>query len=298
MTRTIMQFPEENKKLNHYCRVYILLASHADKAVILRNGPSEWTQMVVWNTATDNFEYGQWIKGGLKVRQCDLSPKGKHLIYFVQKYHAEDPAYTTFTAISKPPNFTALTLWPLGDSWHGGGFFISDTELWLNHPADKKQADPRHPNTKFTLVALPEIYKHHIKNYEPFIDFYRRVRDGWSIHGTFEAPEGAGNWEFKYPTCERKHPTQHYTLIVTVLSTLKEFIQEFYLKDTQTNEQFLLTDVSWADFDHAGRLIMVRYGMILAGDLSQKLLSAQVLVDLNSQKPVVTDSDKITTCRE
>ena len=120
------------------CRLSVLLARSAPVAIVLRRGPTKWVQMLRWQTDRDDFESGQWFKGRIYERRCDLTPNGSHLIYFAADFKEprvekrsvdEAPSSTTraryysWTAISKPPFLTALALWPKGDCWHGGGLF-------------------------------------------------------------------------------------------------------------------------------------------------------------------------------
>ena len=98
------------------CRLSVILARDAPVGVIFRRGPTNWTQVIRWNTATDTFDAGQWFKGRIYERRCDLSPSGEKLIYFAAKHHLArnpDPSYrSSWTAISKIPYLTALALWP------------------------------------------------------------------------------------------------------------------------------------------------------------------------------------------
>src|SRR5689334_17597784 len=109
------------------CRLFMILARRAPRAVIFRRGPSDWFQLILWHTDADEIEYGQWFHGRIYVRRSDLSPDGSLLIYFARKITGRtlaDRAYTyAWTAISRPPYYTALALWPKGDCWHGGGLF-------------------------------------------------------------------------------------------------------------------------------------------------------------------------------
>ena len=61
-------------------RTSVLFAARAPKAVILRRGPRVHYQLILWNTARDTFEPGQWMRGN--VRLADLSPSGDKLLYF------------------------------------------------------------------------------------------------------------------------------------------------------------------------------------------------------------------------
>jgi hypothetical protein len=110
--------------------VYAILARSTPVGIILRRGPSKQVLLIKWNLGSDTLEYGQWFKGRIYERRCDLSPSGDLLLYFAAKY--KEPM-RSWTAISKPPYLTALALWPKGDGWGGGGFFDSELSVQLNH---------------------------------------------------------------------------------------------------------------------------------------------------------------------
>ncbi|MBB3797602.1 hypothetical protein LN461_16595 [Xanthomonas arboricola] len=111
-------------------RLYVLLARDARTGVIFRRGPSKQVQLIRWDLRTDTFEHGQWFKGRIYERRCDLSPSGRLLVYFAAKHKGD---FGTWTALSRPPFFTALALWPKGDAWGGGGAFEDEQTLLLNH---------------------------------------------------------------------------------------------------------------------------------------------------------------------
>src|SRR5258708_36865094 len=118
----------------HYCRLSIILAREAHKAVIFRKGPTRWVELIVWNTDTDTFEEGQWFHGRVYDRRSDLSPNGSKLIYLAAKYQRHNPEYSSvWTAISKPPYLTALALWPNGGTNGGGGDFENKDVGRINH---------------------------------------------------------------------------------------------------------------------------------------------------------------------
>ena len=117
------------------CRLCGLLARDVPRAVILRRGPSRRVQLLLWSTDTDTFVEGQWFYGRIYEWGCDLSPDGKLFLYLARKAKTQERqmSRTThkWTALSRPPYFTALALWPCGDSWNGGGMFLSHHSLWL-----------------------------------------------------------------------------------------------------------------------------------------------------------------------
>ncbi|MBL8589771.1 MAG: hypothetical protein JNK46_14665 [Methylobacteriaceae bacterium] len=111
-------------------RLYALVARTARRAVVFRRGPSKRVRMLVWNLASDTLEPGQWVKGRVYERRCDLSPDGEFVACFVANHRQP---YYAWTTISRPPFFTALQLWPKGDCWGGGGLFESGAHFRLNH---------------------------------------------------------------------------------------------------------------------------------------------------------------------
>jgi hypothetical protein len=111
-------------------RIYAILARRSPVAVIFRRGPSKNVLLIRWDTSRDTFEHGQWLKGRIYERRCDLSPDGDLLLYFAANY--KQP-YGSWTAISRPPYLTAVAMWPKGDAWGGGGHFISQHRIALNH---------------------------------------------------------------------------------------------------------------------------------------------------------------------
>ena len=112
------------------CTLHALFASASPKAVIYRRGPSKHTCLIAWDRSDDTFRVGQWFKGAVKPSWCGLSPNGEWLVSFLAKYRGP---FGTWTNLSKPPYFTAVSLWPVGHTWSGGGWFLSDDEMVLGH---------------------------------------------------------------------------------------------------------------------------------------------------------------------
>ncbi|MFK3779741.1 hypothetical protein [Agrobacterium sp. NPDC089420] len=164
-------------------RLYAILARSARTGVIFRRGPSRQVQLIRWDLRNDTFEHGQWLKGRIYERRCDLSPSGELLVYFAATNRAP---YGSWTAISKPPFFTALALWPKGDAWGGGGIFESEKTLLLNHSIGD--------DVSFQLAKGFRLKRGmHVKpcgewsgrgEDEP-VNSYMREREGWRVaeHG-------------------------------------------------------------------------------------------------------------------
>ena len=110
-------------------RLFILLAPEASVGVVIRRGPSSQVLLIKWDLEEDTFEHGQWLKGRIYERRCDLSPDGKLLLYFASDQRR---AMSSWTAVSRPPYLTALALWPESDTFGGGGIFESRTKVLLD----------------------------------------------------------------------------------------------------------------------------------------------------------------------
>ena len=67
-------------------RIHAILAREADKAVVFRRGPSSKTAILEWDLNADKFKLGQWFYGSFYPYRCDISPDGRHLVYFAAKY--------------------------------------------------------------------------------------------------------------------------------------------------------------------------------------------------------------------
>lgn len=111
-------------------RLFVLLASDAPVGVVVRRGPTSQVLLIKWNLENDTFEHGQWLRARVYERRCDLSSDGNLLLYFASDQRR---AIRSWTAVSRPPYFTALALWPKCNAYGGGGIFESKTRILLDH---------------------------------------------------------------------------------------------------------------------------------------------------------------------
>lgn len=117
-------------------RLHLFFATDNDRALILRQGPSRRYRMILWHRDGDTFEDGQWIDRKVYVERCSLSPDGRHFLYFTLNGRWWSDTRGSFTALSRPPYWTALALFPEGDTWGGGGVFLDNTHYWASGNAD------------------------------------------------------------------------------------------------------------------------------------------------------------------
>ena len=136
-------------------RLFVIVASQADEAVIFRKGPADWCHIIRWNTLDDTFNRGAWIKARIYAERCDLSPNGKLLLYFALKGGLFDTSYKmSHTAVSRMPWLQALVLWPEGDTWGGGGRFSTNSHVVLRSSWLKTHEDHADPLITFSQGAV------------------------------------------------------------------------------------------------------------------------------------------------
>ncbi len=107
-------------------RLHLFFALENDRAVILRQGPSKQFRLILWHRDDDRFEDGQWLRHSVSPDWCDLSPDGQYFLYHALDGRWHSDGEGSYSAISRPPYFTALALFPIGDKWAGGGRFVNN----------------------------------------------------------------------------------------------------------------------------------------------------------------------------
>ena len=170
-----------------HARIHVLLAREAPLGVVIRRGPSKRVCTLLWDRSTDEFRIGQWLKGRIYERRSDLSPDGRHLIYFAMNGQWESETQGSWTAISSAPYLKAFALFGKGDCWHGGGLFTGTGRYWLNdaiahwtiRDTAEVRRDPEYNPTREFGGECPSVY------------YVRLLRDGW----TLVRRENLGKWK-------------------------------------------------------------------------------------------------------
>ncbi len=169
-------------------RLQLLLASAAPVGLVLRRGPSRVVRVILWRRGRDEFEPGQWFRGRLFADRSDISPDGRHWIYFAMGGVRWAVAETrgTWTAIARVPSLSAAALWGQGDTWAGGGFFTSNLSYWLE--ADRNTERLRDQSGLRRDPCPPKQS--------------RMERDGWTPQGggVFDKPI-EGGWTLRRTGC-------------------------------------------------------------------------------------------------
>jgi hypothetical protein len=259
------------------CRLQFLLARRAPIGVIFRRGPSQWVQIVKWDTKTDSFEPGQWFHGHIYAGRSDVSPDGSLLIYFASKFNKKtvsDKEYTcAWTAIGKPPFLTALALWPKGDCWHGGGLFTTSRDGFLNHRLDASEPHPRHLPTGVRVRSSSSA-----AGEDDGVLVPRMERDGWRFLQNLEYDDH-GRRTIQPAMFEKQVSKGGTKLRVEKYFDPGE--QWLCSLATKQGKSFLVGTGTCADFDQQGRLVFGNEGKLFAA----KLQNGEVAPDFNRAKP-------------
>jgi hypothetical protein len=273
-----------------YCRIYGIMAREAPICVLFRRGPSKWTQLVKWKTDSDHFVNGHWFKGRVYEHRSDLSPDGRYLIYFVSKMNARTfkntEGYTyAWTAISSPPQYKAIMLWPKGNCWSGGGLFTSNRDVWLNHTPDSAHPHPKHVSSLFRVTPNTAAQGED----EPILSM-RSSRDGWKCiqQGEFKLI-GLSHWKTERPEIWEKEGRagkrlRRELLKIDFKSYGGPYVEQYTLVP-KNGPPIAIADASWADFDQKGKLVFARFGKVFRGLPERDHLDEKEIADLNINKP-------------
>ena len=250
-------------------RIWGLLASEADRVVLFRRGPSRWTRVYLWDTATDTLTPGSWFQGRLYEWMSDLSPDGEHLLYTARNESKRQQALAMerygvtmydWTALSKPPQVHAIGLWNASDGSSGGGAFRDSRTIMVNHTDLTKQQLVRPPG--FTVI--PAWQSNSI--------LHTLQRTGWRVMHIPLRWEGMGE--------AAPFTFQKRMLEVNFIcdQRYRRFVRYRWLEDGPAPD---LEGATWADLDHRGRLLIARAGRVFIWHGGQEA----ELADLNADQP-------------
>ncbi len=241
---------------------------------MLRRGPSNHVRMISWDRGNDLFTPGQWLKHRVYERRCDLSPDGRYFIYFASNYAKE---ISTYSVISKPPFFTALAMWPKGDTWGGGGLFSHNGRtIYLNHGMT-----PECPkNMAREQACLPMSVKP-LREYsgcgeDDPIRTYRMLRDGWTLaqkgsHSKMVGYREPYSFVKKRPTIFAKRPQNkggpsRWSLQLSSKYTHERQgrwnVEEACITNLWGKAIWEIGRVDWCDLDHNGDILWAWAGKL------------------------------------
>lgn len=237
------------------CRLNVIFAAASRKAIIFRHGPSKQTRLIAWDRASDTFEPGQWVRGTrVYDERSDISPDGAFLLLFLGTFR---PPLRTYTVLSRPPFFTALALWPKGDTWGGGGFFVGSRRIMLDHTGSQSVpasgfAPPRGFTVDLADSSAPALLKR--------LEAHARLSLTWQKQDAgriWEKPSRGG---------------------ATLVATSRRRQLDYTL--VSSTREVALPGAGWADIDTNGDIVFAISGALhrlRAGDIADAMTSPDVV---------------------
>ena len=277
-----------NSRQPQSTRIWVILARKAPLAAVIRRGPNRHVQLLKWDLAADTFEPGQWFKGRIYERRCDVSPDGELLIYFAATY--KQPL-RSWTAISKLPEFTAQALWPKGDGWNGGGYFTGDREIHLDHfPGD----DVPHPDYQTRCRKFRITSNAAWRGEDDPVWCSTRERDGWVLHsngvwGEYYLRDSSVHKASVPESWRRPHGQSPRSLEMSIegigMRNGPWYVTTYRVLDHLGSEVLRLGLTDWADWDQRGDLLYARHGCLYRQAFTEAGPSpAMKLIDLTANK--------------
>ena len=258
-------------------RIHVLLAQDVPVGLVIRRGPSKRVATLLWDRRCDEFKLGQWLKGRIYERRSDLSPDGRHVIYFAMNGKWESESRGAWTAISRAPYLKAIAFFPKGDCWHGGGVWTSNDTYWLNdgyghtiaHDTSDVRRDRKYrPRDNYGGECLGVYY-------------LRLVRDGWKMADRIEVEK------WKQKDIFEKNIGKGWMLRKIAHAEVGApvgkgcYWDEHELVGPDNSRPIPCPDWEWADLD-GDRLVFAENGRLHAARIEESGLAGQVeLYDFN-----------------
>jgi hypothetical protein len=198
-----------------------------------------------------------------------LSSDGSLLIYFASKYTRNSVLENkaVWTAISKPPYFTALKIWFQDTTYGGGGLFEDDNRVWLSVPGkdNPEVLRPEHPSK-----PVRTIFNNHSVT-TPF--YYRLERDGWTVTERHNS-----KWAVPQKWLKQVGDMRLEQEYVGYINQYGGTMFAYALNDQPLN-------ATWADFDQRGRLIVANEGKLFTATIRAGAIMMDEIADFNAHQP-------------
>ncbi|QAX28558.1 hypothetical protein [Leisingera sp. NJS204] len=114
--------------------LHLFFAAENSTAVILYRASSSLHRLISWDTNGDKIVPGQWVKTRVYGFDCALSPDGEYFIYSAMQKGTPH----LFSAVSRPPYFTALEFFPELTAYDTGGYFLDKRVVTFKHIVDDR----------------------------------------------------------------------------------------------------------------------------------------------------------------
>lgn len=243
-------------------RVFGIVARAAPVAVLFRRGPTKQIQQLRWHLGDDRIEDGQWLKHRVYARRCDLSPDGRHLVYFAGHFGPDPVTGGSYTAVSRPPYFTALALYPWGSAWNGGGLFLDNRRYWIDESGPRQSGEILQRGTGLKRVPRPPQGVTPQMGEDAVLYLPRLVRDGWRQSGSQSVGGGYSRtqrWLFERPVAPGWVLRKTFTASLSECSPSGEIYWETHALLGDGGETPL--DDDWAEV-WRGEVLLARRGVL------------------------------------
>ncbi len=262
-------------------RIHVLLAKEAKSAVVIRRGPAGTSAVIGWNRTDDSFQVGQWVRARIYEHRCDLSPDGKWFIYFALSGRWNSETEGAYTAISIAPYLKAVTLFPDGNTWTGGGFFQDNKTYWLNGGFGGKIPVREDRQLKRSSIG-PATQLREGYSWADRIYFFRLQSCGWKLEIGSPKEEGITVFEKEM---ENGWALRKFVHEGRASQEGKGSMwEEHELRHARSGLMIPGEDWEWADVDRS-RVVWASKGCINASKLSETgLRNPTLLNDFNGMK--------------
>jgi len=228
-------------------RVFCIPATAAPVVAVLRRGPTEWWHVGKWDLAAPSFEPGAWIHAQLYPQKCDLSPDGRWLAYSALDANARWAAGTIYEAVSRLPWVHALAAWEAGTTYTRGLRFVDRGAETVGPPDVGDDAPLR---ARYALALNPPE------------QFSVERRRGWTETADSEPRHPSDTWdERRRARLAKPRPGGGHELRVE--GSYAAFRDNPARREPPVYSVWTEDDVrvlhgaQWADWDAAGRLLLV-----------------------------------------
>jgi hypothetical protein len=234
--------------------------------------------MIRWDLATDELAFGQWLVGRVYQDRSAISPDGKLVLYFAGKFGTE---LGTFTALCRPPFFTALALWPEGSTYGGGGFFSSNRKVVLSYGMNLPELNEGKGIPRGFEVT--NAREHHARHGADLLAKYH----GWTLAERGSAgensPDRSMRWVFTKPwRYVKANPLRPELTLERIHLGMYEpngpaSVCEYRLLEASSSKRkraprvIELGRLDFADWDHDGSLLSGNCGRLLRHRLPPSL---------------------------
>jgi hypothetical protein len=273
-------------------RIHVILSQESDSAIVIRRGPSKSVGTFLWDRKTNAVRLGQWMKGRIYERRCDLSPDGKYFLYFAMNGKWKSESAGSWTAVSIAPYLKAITFFPKGDAWQGGGLWTGNRSYWLN----RNHGIEASKDTNQVVRDRSYAVNFQFANAECLGVYYPRLlRDGWKFIERQKIKIESSS-DYKHCDVFEKYYKDGWTLVKFAYSSVEHpvgkgvYWDEHLLRNEKSNREIQLADWEWAEVDR-GKLLWAEGGELFSGSMGQKdaVLAKNLVFDFNQVnfEPVV-----------